>query len=70
MVRRASLRSVRERKQLTQRDMAEKLSLTETAYRNIESGRNRPSFTTAIRISKVLDSSIESLFDVDFLINV
>ena len=68
MVRRASLRSVRERKQFTQRDIAEKLKLTETAYRNIETGRNKPSFTTAIKLSKILETPIESLFDVDFLI--
>lgn len=70
MIKRSSLRTIREKNKITQRELAEKLDITEAQYRNIETGRTNPSFGVAVRVAKVLDSPIETLFDVDFLASV
>lgn len=53
----------RKLKNITQEEMATILNVTRQSYINYESGVTEPSFETLRKISKVLNTSIDSLLD-------
>lgn len=52
----------RKDKNLTQRELANKVNITETQIRNIEKNRSIPRVDIAIKIAKELKSTIEEIF--------
>jgi putative transcriptional regulator len=50
-------------KKLSQEEMAKLLNVTRQTYINYESGEFEPSFKTLIKISKILEASIDELLD-------
>lgn len=56
------LRAAREKSGKTQKQVAQEIGVTEVSYQRIEYGLQRPSLTTAIRIARVLNSTVEALF--------
>ncbi len=63
---RESFKKIRIEKSLTQKRLAEISDVTETTIRNIENKRVNPSFELAIRLSKILETNFEQLWDTDF----
>ncbi|EOL00987.1 helix-turn-helix transcriptional regulator [Enterococcus faecium] len=63
---RESFKKIRIEKSLTQKRLAEISDVTETTIRNIENKRVNPSFELAIRLSKILETNFEQLWDIDF----
>lgn len=57
------LKSYRVKKELTQKQVATQASITERNYQYYECGERTPNARTAIRIAKVLDSTVEELWD-------
>lgn len=47
---------------LTQRQVAEKLGIRESAYQNYETGRTLPNVIAALKIADVLNSRVENLY--------
>ena len=56
------LRAAREQSGKTQAQVAKESEISETQYQNIEYNKSEPSVQTAIRIARVLDSTVEELF--------
>ncbi len=56
------LKSARETIKKTQSQVAKDSGITERAYQNYEYGKREPGVQTAIRIARVLNSSVEKLF--------
>lgn len=55
----------RKKQKLTQADMAELLHVTRQTYINYENGTYEPNFDTLIRLSKILNTSIDCLLGND-----
>ncbi len=51
----------RNKRELTQEQMANMLSVSRQSYSNYETGEAEPSFETLIKISKILRTSIDDL---------
>lgn len=56
------LRAARERSGKTQAQVAKETGISEAQYQNIEYDKSEPRVRTAIRIARVLGSTVESLF--------
>lgn len=56
------LRAAREASGKTQKQVAHETNITEVSYQRIEYGLQRPSLTTALLISRALNSTVEALF--------
>lgn len=56
------LRAAREASGKTQAQVAKEANLAERQYQDYEYGRYEPGVRTAIRIAKVLNSTVEDLF--------
>jgi len=63
---RESFKKSRTEKSLTQKRLAELSEVTETTIRNIENKRVNPSFELAIKLSRILETKFEQLWDIDF----
>jgi putative transcriptional regulator len=50
---------------LTQRELANKVNITETQIRNIEKNRSVPRVDIAIKIAKELKSTVEEIFEFE-----
>ncbi len=50
---------------MTQKAMAEKLQVSESTYANWEQGRREPSLSNLIQIAKILETDMNSLFDIE-----
>lgn len=59
---RIKLKKVRQRKGLTQNEIAKLVGIKRTTYTNIELGRKNPSFKVASRIKKILDYERDDIF--------
>lgn len=57
----ANIRSVREQKQLSQKELAAAIGVAATQYSRVETGKVIPSVKTLIRVAKVLDVPLEVL---------
>jgi transcriptional regulator with XRE-family HTH domain len=55
------LKKTRERQSLSQRELAEKSSLTPAAISQLESGQREPNFSTVVRLAKALGTSPNDL---------
>ncbi len=51
--------------QLTQQDLADKVSVSRQSIIAIESGKNMPSAILAMKIARELNSKVEELFELD-----
>ncbi len=58
------LKDKREKMGLTQVKIAKESKITERGYQDYEYGKREPKVRTAIRIAKVLNSTVEELFPV------
>ena len=56
------LRAAREQSGKTQAQVARETGISEAQYQNIEYDKSEPRVRTAIRIAKVLNSTVEKLF--------
>lgn len=59
------LRVTRERSNKTQAQVAKESGISETQYQNIEYNKSEAGVRTAIRIAKILGSTVEELFGTD-----
>ena len=59
------LKNARDTANLTQTETAQKANISERAYQRYESGERVPNVYTAQLIAKALNSTVESLFDVN-----
>lgn len=57
-----NIKRARERKNMTQQDLADSLGVAIRTVRRIEKSENAPDIFLAIRISEVLGTSLEKLF--------
>lgn len=57
-----NLIEAREKRHLTQVEVAKKVGISETSYQRIEYGTQRPSVDTAILIARTVESTVEALF--------
>ena len=62
---RNKLKEVREKKKMTQEQLAKKVGIARTTYTNIELGTKNPSLDVAIRIKKVLKVKDDDIFLLD-----
>ncbi len=60
----ARLKQLREIKNITQTELAAKLEVTQQTVASWECGRTEPSITAIISLSEILDTSIQSMFDI------
>lgn len=58
------LRKFREKKGITQVELAEAIGATQESISNLERGRNGPSLSTAINICAVLGESVNAVFPI------
>lgn len=56
------LKEFREKKNLTQEDLAQKTSVSRQTIISIESGRYVPSLELALKFSKIFNCKVEDLF--------
>jgi putative transcriptional regulator len=55
----------RARHNLTQQDLAEKVSVSRQTINSIEAGKYVPSTVLALKISRVFNVSLEEIFELD-----
>ncbi|AWZ48303.1 helix-turn-helix transcriptional regulator [Hathewaya limosa] len=56
------LRNTREKFNLTQKEIADKLNISRCTYTNIENGTKNPSFKLAMRIKSVFNYQKDDIF--------
>lgn len=56
------LKEIRLENNMTQAELAEKLSITQQAVARIENGNSRPSLGTAYKISVIFNKTIDEIF--------
>lgn len=56
------IQNARKAKGLTQRDLAKKIDVTETAIKQFENSINLPSYETVLKICEVLDTTWDDIF--------
>lgn len=59
------LEAIRREKNMTQKEVAEAVGITQVSYSNIENGKRRPSVSTAKRIAAVLGFDWTEFYDDD-----
>lgn len=59
---RENLRNLRERRKLTQSELAKRLGVARTTYTNIELGTKNPSLDLAMKIKKTLRVKSDDIF--------
>jgi len=62
----SNLKKYRQLKELTQQELANKVNVRRETVARLENAKYNPSLELAVRISKVLDISIEELFVFEF----
>jgi len=60
-----NLRKLRNQKEISQEELAEKTKLDRTYISGLERGKRNPSFLTLIKLAQTLDISIEKFFNGD-----
>jgi len=63
------LRALREKKDLTQECLAEKLGISRQSIISVESGKSTPSLSLALGIANLFESTIEEIFECEEEIN-
>jgi len=64
-----NLRNLREKHNLTQKELAQKLNMAVTTYGSYEFGKSEPSVQTLLRLSKLYKISIDAIVGNDFKYN-
>ncbi|KNF08526.1 putative transcriptional regulator [Gottschalkia purinilytica] len=59
---RLNLKKAREKKKLTQSEIAKKIGIARTTYTNIERGDKNPSFLVALKIKEILNTESDDIF--------
>ena len=59
------LMQLRTERSMTQKEMAEKLHVSESTYANWEQGRREPSLSNLLQIAKILETDMNTLFDIE-----
>ena len=59
------LKTIREAKNLSQKELAGLLNMNQAQYSRIESGRTDPAFTVVVKIAKALGVTMVELFQAD-----
>ncbi len=59
------LKTVREAKKLSQKELAALLNMNQAQYSRIESGRTDPAFSAVVKIAKALGVSLTELFEAN-----
>lgn len=59
------IKEKRTEKNITQEEMAKKIDVSLSHYRNIERERNIPNVEIAIKIAKILNTTVENIFIVE-----
>ena len=59
------LKELREKKKLTQSQVAEKIGITQQGYSLIETGTVKPSLETALKISALLKAPVNKIFSFE-----
>ena len=59
------MRKLRQKKDWTQEDLGEKLSVSRQTIISIEKGRYNPSLELAIKISKIFDKPVNQIFQLE-----
>ncbi|MBZ8120544.1 MULTISPECIES: helix-turn-helix transcriptional regulator [Bacillus cereus group] len=54
--------NLRKEKGITQEDLALKVGITRAYLSNLENGKYKPSLDVALRIAKILESTVEKIF--------
>jgi len=62
---RVNVRRVRREKGLTQEELARKVGVSRQTIVNVEQGRYKPSILLALKIARVLDTDVETLFKLE-----
>ena len=62
---RVNVRRVRRERGLTQEELAREVGVSRQTIVNIEQGRYKPSILLALKIAKVLDTDVETLFKLE-----
>ncbi|GAB4316210.1 MAG: helix-turn-helix transcriptional regulator [Promethearchaeota archaeon] len=62
---RNNLRALRERKGLTQQQLAELVGVTRETISIVERGRYNPSLPLAFKLARVLEVSVEDLWELE-----
>ena len=57
-----NIRAIRERKKMTQQELADKAGLVVSSISKFESGHKNPSMTTLLRLSVALEVPVADLF--------
>lgn len=61
-----NLKELRKQRQLTQQELAERLSVSRQTIISIENEKYDPSLTLAFKIAALLSVTIEEIFEPDF----
>lgn len=56
---------IRKSMKMSQKELADRTNITETSIRNIEKSRTIPNVEIAIRIAKVLKTTVEEIFIIE-----
>lgn len=64
-----TLKTVREAKSLSQKELAGLIDMAQAQYSRIESGKTDPSFSVVTKIAKALGLSLSELFQADEIFN-
>lgn len=64
---RDNLKRIREKRRMTQSQLAQKVGIARTTYTNIKLGIKNPSFNVAIKIKKVLGVKGDDIFLVSLV---
>ncbi|MCD6462137.1 MAG: helix-turn-helix transcriptional regulator [Thermotogae bacterium] len=62
---RVNVRRVRRERGLTQEELARKVGVSRQTIVNVEQGRYKPSILLALKIARVLDTDVETLFKLE-----
>lgn len=62
ILKRIKLIQARNLKKITQKEMSEKLNITEISYQRIEYGTQNPKLETSLKISEILGRTVNNLF--------
>ncbi len=63
------IQTARKSRGITQRELAKKIGVTETAIKQFENSVNLPSYETVLKICEVLDTTWENLFKYELIHN-
>ena len=58
-----NLKTLRQKRKMTQQDIANKLGITQATYNGYEKGKHQPSIDMLKKIAEIFDTSIDIIVD-------